>query len=169
VQNPLQNMDVIGRNGESLRDHLADGSSSYLGTFFSGFPNFAMLVGPNTATGHAPVTFHTFVQRLAMCPADAANSECQVNFVNRVFKDVLQGRADAVAVTEKAENEYYAWVRRKMKKCGAFPNLWTKAYVRAASSSKARGAPTLALAPGTRTTRAGAIRSSPRARHATGG
>ncbi len=39
---------IRGRRGEIMQD----GSEAYLGTTFAGFPNFFMIIGPNTGLGH---------------------------------------------------------------------------------------------------------------------
>lgn len=43
---------VRGRDGVLLRDVWRDGMSAYRGTTVAGFPNFFMLIGPNTGLGH---------------------------------------------------------------------------------------------------------------------
>lgn len=46
-----------GVGGRSLSDAWRDGAEAYLGTSVSGFPNFFMLVGPNSALGHNSIIF----------------------------------------------------------------------------------------------------------------
>ena len=43
---------VIGRNKQSLQEAWKDGAHAYLGTVVPSFPNFFILVGPNTGIGH---------------------------------------------------------------------------------------------------------------------
>ncbi len=43
---------VIGKGGMPLSEKWKDGASAYLGTTIPYFPNFFMLAGPNTGTGH---------------------------------------------------------------------------------------------------------------------
>lgn len=47
-------IDIYGRDGKSLDEHWseADGPGAYNGTAMHGFPNFFLILGPNTATGH---------------------------------------------------------------------------------------------------------------------
>lgn len=47
-------MDIFGRNGMSVKEHWSKypGSTAYNSCAISGFPNFFMLLGPNSATGH---------------------------------------------------------------------------------------------------------------------
>ena len=48
----LSSLQVIGREGRTLREAWRDGPEAYHGITVSGFPNFFLLLGPNTATGH---------------------------------------------------------------------------------------------------------------------
>jgi cation diffusion facilitator CzcD-associated flavoprotein CzcO len=44
--------DVRGRGGRSLESEWAGGAEAYLGASVAGFPNFFMIIGPNTGLGH---------------------------------------------------------------------------------------------------------------------
>jgi cation diffusion facilitator CzcD-associated flavoprotein CzcO len=48
---------VRGRDGRDLNDAWRAGAEAYLGTTISGFPNFFMVVGPNTGLGHSSMIF----------------------------------------------------------------------------------------------------------------
>ena len=48
-------MKLFGRNGLEIHDAWRGGLSAYLGVTVSGFPNFFMLLGPNTGLGHNSV------------------------------------------------------------------------------------------------------------------
>ncbi len=87
---PLQ---VVGRNGHSLRDVFAQrgGPQMYMGPTMDAFPNFFTIFGPNTATGHTSVVLA---------------SENMVNYTIKLLKPILKGDATAVEVTESAER---AW------------------------------------------------------------
>ncbi len=50
----FDHIDVQGVGGTRLRDKWAEGPVTYLGTFVRGFPNFLMLVGPQTAASNFP-------------------------------------------------------------------------------------------------------------------
>jgi cation diffusion facilitator CzcD-associated flavoprotein CzcO len=47
-------VDISGIGGEKLRDMWADGPTTYLGMLISGFPNMAMLGGPQIAAANFP-------------------------------------------------------------------------------------------------------------------
>jgi cation diffusion facilitator CzcD-associated flavoprotein CzcO len=97
TQKPFFPMEIRGQNGQNIADHVsqyqqvegkfrliifqwlefADGSpEAYFGTCLSGFPNFFILMGPNTLSGHLSVLYTT---------------ECQVNFIIRVIRPILDG------------------------------------------------------------------------------
>lgn len=48
-------MKIVGMNGQLLSDEWDSekGPEAYLGTFVSGYPNFAVLMGPNVGLGHS--------------------------------------------------------------------------------------------------------------------
>lgn len=87
--------------------------SAYFGTCVSGFPNFFMLMGPNTVTGHLSVIYTV---------------ECQINFTIRVIRPLIQSmrsprtllpraraRVDKVAVLANAHRLDNDWIQRKAK------------------------------------------------------
>ncbi|RYC60771.1 hypothetical protein CHU98_g5449 [Xylaria longipes] len=78
VQKPLLTIDLRGEGGVTVGDHwdkFSEGTASaYFGTCLSEFPNFFMIMGPNTASGHGSVTYTT---------------ECQIEFTLRVIKPIL--------------------------------------------------------------------------------
>jgi cation diffusion facilitator CzcD-associated flavoprotein CzcO len=51
----LRNLPVTGRNGITLRTAWRDGIGAYYGIAVTGFPNFFMMLGPNTFLGHNSV------------------------------------------------------------------------------------------------------------------
>ncbi|EKG20965.1 hypothetical protein MPH_01722 [Macrophomina phaseolina MS6] len=118
TQQPLFPMEIVGEGGESLEAHWdrvnEGGPCAYYGTQVAGFPNFFVLMGPNTVTGHLSVLFST---------------ECQIDYINRVIEPVLTALRpsrvvsargllglgkppDVVAVREEAERAEVEWVER---------------------------------------------------------
>jgi cation diffusion facilitator CzcD-associated flavoprotein CzcO len=49
--------EIAGRDGLRLDEVWRQGAEAYLGTTIHGFPNFFMLVGPNTGLGHSSLVF----------------------------------------------------------------------------------------------------------------
>ena len=54
---PLGEVAVRGRDGADLRDAWAGGMHAHRGTTIAGFPNFFIMPGPNTGTGHTSQVF----------------------------------------------------------------------------------------------------------------
>ena len=53
VTDPYTHLTIRGRDGLDIADAWANGIQSYLGTSVAGFPNFFLLLGPNTGLGHS--------------------------------------------------------------------------------------------------------------------
>ncbi|OKL59569.1 hypothetical protein UA08_05176 [Talaromyces atroroseus] len=102
--------EIRGEGGMSLEEHWNEVSNghpqAYYGTCISSFPNFFVMMGPNTTTGHLSVIYST---------------ECQVNFSLRVLKPILQRpsllslslspKPTSVAVTLAAERNDNDWIQ----------------------------------------------------------
>lgn len=67
-------IEVVGRSGERLEDKWASGAFGYKGTIVSGFPNLAVLYGPNTNLGHNSIIFM---------------AERQMDYVMKIIRIVL--------------------------------------------------------------------------------
>ncbi|MCB1160615.1 MAG: NAD(P)/FAD-dependent oxidoreductase, partial [Leptospiraceae bacterium] len=48
---------ILGKGQKDLNEAWKNGAEAYLGTTISGFPNFFMIVGPNTGLGHSSMIF----------------------------------------------------------------------------------------------------------------
>ena len=53
---------LVGRDGVALAARWAGRREAYLGTAVAGYPNYFMLVGPNTATGHTSILLYAEAQ-----------------------------------------------------------------------------------------------------------
>ncbi|KAK6355639.1 hypothetical protein TWF718_000032 [Orbilia javanica] len=95
-------LDVVGRGGETLSQHWKKmgGPAAYNSTAVSGFPNFFMIFGPNSVTGHTSVIL-------------ASENMCQ--YALSIAKPVLKGDASEVEIKQGAEVEYSKWIQEKMK------------------------------------------------------
>jgi cation diffusion facilitator CzcD-associated flavoprotein CzcO len=59
---PLHDTRVVGRNGVDIHQAWQERISAYLGMTVSGFPNFFILLGPNTGLGHNSVVLMSEAQ-----------------------------------------------------------------------------------------------------------
>jgi cation diffusion facilitator CzcD-associated flavoprotein CzcO len=91
----LFRMDITGRGGVALRDHWADGPTTFLGLQTAGFPNFFFPGGPHAAAGNNP----------------RYNGD-QVDFVTETIVRARQRGCDTVEVDPAAEEAWTAMVDR---------------------------------------------------------
>ncbi|KLJ10608.1 hypothetical protein EMPG_09872 [Blastomyces silverae] len=99
----LQGLDIVGRDGLSVKEHWSKypGPTAYNSCALSGFPNFFMLLGPNSGTGHSSAIMA---------------SENIVNYALRILKPVLEGRAAIVELKREAEESYAYQVQAGLDK-----------------------------------------------------
>ncbi len=89
----LSPMEVIGLGGQNLNDCWRDGIETFYGLAVSGFPNFYMLIGPNTGLGHNSMVFMI---------------ESQVHYIMQCIKALRNGRhryLDVKPGTQRAFNQ----------------------------------------------------------------
>ncbi len=69
VVDAASELNVTGRGGRKLADAWARGVEAYRGVTVPGFPNFFLLLGPNTGLGHTSVVFmiESQVQHVLSC------------------------------------------------------------------------------------------------------
>jgi len=65
VDGNYKKFDLRGRNGQHIKDHWAEGPSSYLGVSVAGFPNMFMVLGPNGPFTNLPPSIETQVEFIA--------------------------------------------------------------------------------------------------------
>ncbi|EHK22596.1 uncharacterized protein TRIVIDRAFT_179915 [Trichoderma virens Gv29-8] len=96
------NIDMVGRGGVTAEEHWNSlgGPAAYHSTSLSGFPNFFIILGPNTLTGHTSTLMAI---------------ENAVNYSLRLIQPILQGNAMAVDVKIDAEKEYVDQIQTDLK------------------------------------------------------
>ncbi|WKN53313.1 NAD(P)/FAD-dependent oxidoreductase [Rhodococcus opacus] len=100
-------MEVVGRDGERLRDVWGeDDARAYLGMSVPHFPNFFMLFGPNTSTGHGGSAFLT--------------TEMQVRYLMQLIKAMLEQHYVVVEVRPDVHQDYNEQVDDALAK-----TVWT--------------------------------------------
>jgi cation diffusion facilitator CzcD-associated flavoprotein CzcO len=96
VADPLR-----GRDGTALAERWSERRSAYLGTAVAGYPNYFMLGGPNTATGHTSVLLYT---------------EPQIEYVIQAIQTLdAQGKGSA-EVRPEVQDAFNAELRERLKK-----------------------------------------------------
>ena len=98
---------VRGAGGVSLHDvwQARAGPQAYMGTAVDGFPNFFMIFGPNTGTGHSSVAYV---------------SENMTNYALKFLRLLLNGDASTVDVKKEAEIAYTAAIQERLRN-----TVWT--------------------------------------------
>ncbi|KAJ6164282.1 hypothetical protein N7470_002954 [Penicillium chermesinum] len=99
----LHPLKVTGRGNKDINEVWEErgGAQAYLGIAMDHFPNFFMLFGPNTGTGHTSVIFAT---------------ENAVEFSLRFIKPILEGHVSAYEVKEEAEISWTKQIQNQLQK-----------------------------------------------------
>jgi len=98
----LHPLKVIGKGGKLLHDVWDErgGPQAYMGAAMDGFPNFFIIFGPNTATGHSSVILA---------------SENMVNYSLKFMKPILNGDVRTYEVKKEAEVAWTRDIQEKLK------------------------------------------------------
>lgn len=97
---PLIGIRLVGRDGVEIHDVWRERMSAYLGVTVAGFPNFFLLLGPNTGLGHNSVVLMI---------------EAQVRYVMSCLKLMKRRRRKVLEVREQVQTSFVADVHRLLK------------------------------------------------------
>jgi cation diffusion facilitator CzcD-associated flavoprotein CzcO len=93
---------VVGREGRVLTDDwVRNGAEAYLGINVSGYPNLAMLLGPNSGLGHSSA-LHVM--------------ESQMNYIIQYLQTLDEFPGASLDVKPEVQTIYYADIQRRLKK-----------------------------------------------------
>jgi cation diffusion facilitator CzcD-associated flavoprotein CzcO len=106
VQKTILGFALVGRGGRSLAEAWARGKEAYLGTTVSGFPNFFMMIGPNSGLAHNSQVFMI---------------EAQARYVTAALKKLLKRRRAAIDVRRPVQTGFNTWVGDRLK-----GSVWTE-------------------------------------------
>jgi cation diffusion facilitator CzcD-associated flavoprotein CzcO len=101
IEEVFMHLDVRGREGVTLRDAWAHGIEAHRGTTVSGFPNMALLSGPNTGTGSTSQVYMI---------------EAQIHYALELLRELRRHRAGAIEPRATAQAKYNAWLQERMKR-----------------------------------------------------
>lgn len=98
----LHPLDVIGRHGQGLHKTWQErgGAQAYLGSAMDGFPNFFIIHGPNTVTGHSSVILA---------------SEMMIQYALHFVPRILKGEIISCEVTEEAERKWTKDIQERLQ------------------------------------------------------
>jgi cation diffusion facilitator CzcD-associated flavoprotein CzcO len=91
--------EVRGTGGRELNELWKDGAEAYLGTSVAGFPNWFLLVGPNTGLGHNSMVFMI---------------ESQVTYVLDAIKKMRAKRWKTVDVLPRTQAAFNAKIQERL-------------------------------------------------------
>ncbi|OQR99906.1 monooxygenase [Achlya hypogyna] len=93
-------MDIIGIGGQSLQKRwAASQAQAYLGMTHTGHPNFFMMLGPNSSSGHSAL--------VVMC-------EAQASYIVRCLDTLDAKRATTMEVKESAQTTFNVEMRERL-------------------------------------------------------
>lgn len=91
---------ITGRGGKTLDEAWKDGAVAYKGMTVSGFPNWFILMGPNTGPGHTSVLVYT---------------EAQIEHTLRAIQHIRRDDLAFVDVKQEVQDAYNARIQGRMK------------------------------------------------------
>jgi cation diffusion facilitator CzcD-associated flavoprotein CzcO len=94
-----------GRDGIALRERWAVRREAYLGTTVAEYPNYFMLVGPNTGTGHTSVLLY---------------AEAQIEYVLQALRHLERTGARSLEVRPEVQRAFTASLRERLQ-----GTIWT--------------------------------------------
>ena len=95
----LKGTRIVGRNGIELQEAWRNRVNAYLGLTVSGFPNFFMLLGPNTGLGHNSVVLMI---------------EAQVKYVIRCLQLMRRRDQNVMDVRPESQRDFLDNLRKKL-------------------------------------------------------
>lgn len=105
AQEPIAPGMLFGRNGLDLHAAWSRGVEAYLGTTVAGFPNFFMIVGPNTGLGHSSMVYMI---------------ESQVRYILQALKAMRAQGLTAVEVRPEVQSAFNRRLQERLAR-----TVWT--------------------------------------------
>jgi cation diffusion facilitator CzcD-associated flavoprotein CzcO/acetyl esterase/lipase len=99
VSHSLSSVQITGAAGRTLQEAWAGGPEAYRGVTVAGFPNFFLMLGPNTATGHTSTLL--FI-------------EPQVRFSIAAMQKVRDGQAKQISVRPEVHSAHNAALQARL-------------------------------------------------------
>lgn len=107
----LDPIEIIGRDGIEIHDYWGGDAKAFAGITVPGFPNFYMLMGPNTG-GVVAGGLHFMIERAA-------------EYAVKSIREIFEHEAKALDLKEAALQEHIAWVDAENYKM-----TWGQPYVK---------------------------------------
>ena len=91
---------IVGLGSYTLGDAWRDGAVAYKGVTVSGFPNWFILMGPNTGPGHTSVLVYT---------------ESQIEYALQAIRSMIADGIKYVTVRQDVQDAYNSGIKRRMR------------------------------------------------------
>ena len=101
IEEVFMHLDVRGRDGRTLTGAWADGIEAHRGTTVAGFPNLALLSGPNTGTGSTSQVYMI---------------EAQIHYVLELLAALRRHEGGAIEPRAEAQRAYNTWLQTQMQR-----------------------------------------------------
>ncbi|SEF88759.1 Predicted flavoprotein CzcO associated with the cation diffusion facilitator CzcD [Thermomonospora echinospora] len=101
VVDALAEQQIVGRGGVKLQELWAEGAEAHHGVTLPGFPNFFMLLGPNTGLGHNSVVFMI---------------EVQIQHILSCLRLLAEQRADTIEPRPEAVRRFNDRMHRRLRR-----------------------------------------------------
>lgn len=99
--NPAAGVTIRGRGGRLLADDWREGPQAFRGVAVAGYPNYFMLMGPNSGLGHNSIVFMI---------------EAQVRYVMQCLRWIDSGRLDQVEVRDDVQQRYNEGLQKRFER-----------------------------------------------------
>jgi len=97
---PLIGARIVGRGGMEIHDAWRERMNAYYGITVSGYPNFFVLLGPNTGLGHNSIILMT---------------EAQVRYVMSCLKLMKRAKKNVIEVREETQRQFVETIHERLK------------------------------------------------------
>ena len=101
VQDPIPKGTVFGRGGADLAEVWKQGAEAHMGITVAGFPNFFMLMGPNTGLGHNSMVFMI---------------ESQAHYITEALKVMKERRIRTLDVKPEVQKRFVDGVQKELER-----------------------------------------------------
>ncbi|MBD5633230.1 MAG: 4-hydroxyacetophenone monooxygenase, partial [Candidatus Eremiobacteraeota bacterium] len=101
AQEGVGSVRIVGAGGHTLEEAWSGGMEAFLGVSVAGFPNFFMLVGPNTGLGHNSMVYMI---------------ESQANYVLSALRHLRERKAVALDVRANVQADFNRSLQHRMKR-----------------------------------------------------
>ncbi len=101
IEEVFAHLDIRGRDGITLTEAWAGGIEAHRGTTVAGFPNLALLSGPNTGTGSTSQVYMI---------------EAQIHYVLELLRTLRERPAGTIEPRAEAQADYNRWLQKNMQR-----------------------------------------------------